>query len=312
MDDFLGPKGPACIIEYKCIECNYFTDRRSKFERHLQTKKHLSNINKNIDNNKTEKICNGVSNYYHCECGKKYKFKQGLFKHKKICFNHEDLKQHITEDSIVKLVSENNKIKDLLIEQQKQIVEQQKQIGNLIPKVGDTINNTHNIKQKFNINIFLNEQCKDAINMNDFIQQLQLTLNNLDTTKSKGLTDGLTNIFIENMNKLSLYQRPLHCTDIKRDTLYIKDNNNWEKDTDKTKIKNAIKDINKHHFKLISEWMEQNPDFKDNEEKQEYFAHLLRECGSNIEEISDKVIKKICSSAHIKEEIKDLNNVIID
>ena len=227
-------------------------------------------------------------------------------------FNHEDLKQHITEDSIVKLVSENNKIKDLLIEQQKQIVEQQKQIGNLIPKVGDTINNTHNIKQKFNINIFLNEQCKDAINMNDFIQQLQLTLNNLDTTKSKGLTDGLTNIFIENMNKLSLYQRPLHCTDIKRDTLYIKDNNNWEKDTDKTKIKNAIKDINKHHFKLISEWMEQNPDFKDNEEKQEYFAHLLRECGSNIEEISDKVIKKICSSAHIKEEIKDLNNVIID
>ena len=312
MDDFLGPKGPACIIEYKCIECNYFTDRRSKFERHLQTKKHLSNINKNIDNNKTEKICNSVSNYYHCECGKKYKFKQGLFKHKKICFNHEDLKQHITEDSIVKLVSENNKIKDLLIEQQKQIVEQQKQIGNLIPKVGDTINNTQNIKQKFNINIFLNEQCKDAINMNDFIQQLQLTLNNLDTTKSKGLTDGLTNIFIENMNKLSLYQRPLHCTDIKRDTLYIKDNNNWEKDTDKTKIKNAIKDINKHHFKLISEWMEQNPDFKDNEEKQEYFAHLLRECGSNIEEISDKVIKKICSSAHIKEEIKDLNNVIID
>ena len=312
MDDFLGPKGPACIIEYKCIECNYFTDRRSKFERHLQTKKHLSNINKNIDNNKTDIICTGFSNYYHCECGKKYKFKQGLFKHKKICFNHEDLKQHITEDSIVKLVSENNKIKDLLIEQQKQIVEQQKQIGNLIPKVGDTINNTQNIKQKFNINIFLNEQCKDAINMNDFIQQLQLTLNNLDTTKSKGLTDGLTNIFIENMNKLSLYQRPLHCTDIKRDTLYIKDNNNWEKDTDKTKIKNAIKDINKHHFKLISEWMEQNPDFKDNEEKQEYFAHLLRECGSNIEEISDKVIKKICSSAHIKEEIKDLNNVIID
>jgi hypothetical protein len=312
MDDFLGPKGPTCIIEYKCVECNYFTDRRSKFERHLQTKKHLSNLNKNVDNNKTEKICNSYSNYYHCECGKKYKFKQGLFKHKKICFNQEDLKQHITEDSIVKLISENNKIKDLLIEQQKQIVEQQKQIGNLIPKVGDTINNTHNIKQKFNINIFLNEQCKDAINMNDFIQQLQLTLNNLDTTKSKGLTDGLTNIFIENMNKLSLYQRPLHCTDIKRDTLYIKDNNNWEKDTDKTKIKNAIKDINKHHFKLISEWMEQNPDFKDNEEKQEYFAHLLRECGSNIEEISDKVIKKICTSTHIKDGIKDLNNVIID
>ena len=84
MDDFLGPKGPACIIEFKCVECNYFTDRRSKFERHLQTKKHLSNLNKNVDNNKTEKICNSYSNYYHCECGKKYKFKQGLFKHKKI------------------------------------------------------------------------------------------------------------------------------------------------------------------------------------------------------------------------------------
>ena len=153
-----------------------------------------------------------------------------------------------------KLITENNDIKNLLVNQQRQLLEQQKQIGiqqkqlgDMVPKIGNNItnNNTANIKQKFNINIFLNEQCKDAINMNDFIKQIQLTLDNLDFTKNNGLTEGLSNIFIENMNKLSLYERPLHCTDNKRETLYIKDNDSWEKDKNKNKIKEAIKSLKK-------------------------------------------------------------------
>ena len=198
------------------------------------------------------------------------------------------------------------------MEQQKQIMEQQTQLGKLIPNMGNTINNTANFRQKFNINIFLNEKCKDALNMDEFIEQMQLTLNNLDITKSKGLVEGISNIFIENMNKLSLYERPLHCTDTKRDTLYIKDKDAWERDKDKTKIKEALQSLNKNHFKLIQEWIKENPDFKEVEEKQDYFAKLLKTCGTNLEGISDKVIKKICTSAYLKDELKDLDEKIIE
>jgi hypothetical protein len=217
--------------------------------------------------------------------------------------------KNITKETLITLVNENNDIKNLLVEQQKQIVEQQKQISELIPKVGNTINNTANIKQKFNLNIFLNEKCKDAINMNEFIEKLNLTLENLDTTKTKGLTEGISNIFIENMNKLSVYERPLHCTDTKRDILYIKENDLWEKDKNNMKIKNVIKDINNNHFKLIKDWIEENPDFREDEEKQSYFAHLLKTCGTNIEEVNEKVIKKICTSTQIKDELKDLDEI---
>ena len=173
-----------------------------------------------------------------------------------------------------------------------------------------TNNNTANIKQKFNINIFLNEKCKDAINMNDFIKQIQLTLDNLDFTKNNGLTEGLSNIFIENMNKLSLYERPLHCTDTKRETLYIKDNDSWEKDKNKNKIKEAIKSLNKNHFKLVKEWLKENPDFNEIDEKQDYFARVLKECGNEVD--NEKVVKKISTTTSLKDELKYLDESLVE
>ena len=318
---------------FVCEHCDYKSCRQSQFDRHLLTRKHNISINVDSSNQKN------VPKNYACKCGKTYKHRQSLSVHRKKCtfseenieniknteknINDEDIDDElapeiqayrtiITHDTILTLVNENNDIKKLLLEQQKQIVEQQKQIGELIPKIGNTINNTANIKQKFNINIFLNEKCKDALNIDDFIKQLQLTLDNLDLTKQKGLSEGLSNIFIENMNKLSLYERPLHCTDMKRDTLYIKDNDSWEKDKDKSKIKDAIKNLNRNHFKLIREWMIENPDFRENDQKQDYFAHLLKTCGADIDNISDKVVKKICISTHLKDELKDLDEYIIE
>lgn len=320
---------------FVCEHCDYKSCRQSQFDRHLATRKHEILINVDSSNQKN------LPKSYVCKCGKIYKHRQSLSVHKKKCtFSEENINyfenieykesnrcEHIapelaeetqnnskliTHDTILTLVNENNDIKKLLLEQQKQIVEQQKQIGELIPKIGNTINNTANIKQKFNINIFLNEKCKDALNIDDFIQQLQLTLDNLDLTKQKGLSEGLSNIFIENMNKLSLYERPLHCTDMKRDTLYIKDNDSWEKDKNKSKIKDAIKSLNRNHFKLIREWMIENPDFRENDQKQDYFAHLLKTCGADIDNISDKVVKKICISTHLKGELKELDEYIIE
>ena len=228
-------------------------------------------------------------------------------------------KNNINNSEIPDLELNNNNtnylsedIKNLLIQQQKQIAEQQKQIGELIPKVGNTFNNTANIKQKLNVQIFLNEKCKDAINMNDFIQQIQLNLENLDFAINKGLSESLSSILIENMNKLSLYERPLHCTDSKRDTLYIKDNNSWEKDDNNTKIKEALKSLNNTHFKLIKQWMTENPDFKDVEQKQDYFANLLKTCGTNLDGVSEKVIKKICIHTNVHDDLKDLDENIIE
>tara|TARA_B100000282_G_C31681453_1_gene466935 strand:+ start:175 stop:1134 length:960 start_codon:yes stop_codon:yes gene_type:complete len=309
--------------KYICELCDFRSCRKSHYDRHLLTAKH-----QNMQNS-YKKVQKSTTREFVCECGKIYKHRQNLSSHRKVCnyINSVDTATNILDSSdtilskegIINLVTDNTDIKKLLLEQQKQLVEQQKQIieqqnqlGKLIPNVGNTINNTANIKQKFNINIFLNEKCKDALNMDEFIEQMQLTLNNLDTTKTKGLVEGISNIFIENMNKLSLYERPLHCTDTKRDTLYIKDNDAWERDIDKTKIKEALQHLNKNHFKLIQEWINENPDFKEIDEKQDYFAKLLRTCGKDLEGISDKVIKKICTSAYLKDELRYLDEKIIE
>jgi hypothetical protein len=225
----------------------------------------------------------------------------------------------INNTTIMKLFTENNDIKNLLIIQQQQIMEQQKQLGEqqkqlieFVPKLGNITNNNTHIKQNFNINVFLNERCKNAINMNDFIKQIKLTLEDLDLTKNKGLEIGLSNAIIQTISKLSLFERPLHCTDPKRETLYIKDNDLWEKDSDKTKIKGALHNLNKAHFKLIQDWIAKNPDFKENDAKQDYFAYLLKTCSVNLKTIDDKIIKKICASNNLKTNLKEFENINYD
>ena len=153
-----------------------------------------------------------------------------LYHHKKKCnfkdentkltiVENNDLKEHNKElkGLVCKLITENNEIKNTILKENQEL---RAQVNELIPKIGN--NNTTNIKQKFNINIFLNEQCRDAINMDDFLKQIEVSMQQLDLTKKKGITEGLSNVFIENMNKLSLYERPLHCTDPQQETVYIK------------------------------------------------------------------------------------------
>jgi hypothetical protein len=192
--------------------------------------------------------------------------------------------------------------KELILEvvkqQQNQIKELTNTIKELIPKVGNNITTTN---QKFNIQVFLNEKCKDAINMSDFIKSIEVSLQQLDYTKHHGLVNGLSNVIIENMNKLGLYQRPIHCTDIKRESLYIKDDDNWEKDTNKEKIKRVIKNVSTKQFYALSKWTQENPDFQNNENKQNYYTHALVAIANNKEQNEEKIIKKLCSSSYIKE-----------
>lgn len=310
---------------FECIICDFNTCKKCDFNRHLKTLKHKNN--EILINNSHER----ANKIFACECGKVYKHNQSLYNHKKKCVVKEPevkeeehvssviINSNIDQTMIMRLISENNDIKNLLLMQQQQLLEQQKQLGEqqrqlveIVPKICNVTNNTAHIKQNFNINVFLNEQCKNAINMNDFIKQIKLTLDDLDLTKNKGLEIGLSNAIIQSINKMSLFERPLHCTDTKRETLYIKDNDSWEKDSSKTKIKGALHNLNKAHFKLIQDWIAQNPDFKENDAKQDYFAYLLKTCSVNLKTIDDKIIKKICACNNLKENLKELENINYD
>ena len=130
-------------------------------------------------------------------------------------------------------------------------------------------------------------------------------MDNLELTKNKGLSEGLSNLLIENINKLSVYERPLHCTDSKRETLYIKDNDVWEKDGDKSKIKSILKDLTHIQYKNVKQWIDANPDYMDNPEKQEYFIDLVRRCSSSLDDIDSKVIKRVCNNVNLRDDVND-------
>ena len=297
--------------KYNCEKCNYHTNGNKDFEKHLLTAKHKRQ-------HWTKDLQQEINlNEFLCECGKIYNHRASLFNHKKKCYIIEEkppvndkksIIGSINEETILNLIQENKEIKQMLYVQN----ETTNKLIDIIPKVNNntTNNNTINNNQKFNINIFLNEKCKDAIDIKEFISQIQLTLENLDFSRTQGLEAGLTNVIIENMNKLSLYERPIHCTDTKRETLYIKDDDKWEKDKDKTKIKEALKSLNKNHFKLIKQWLDNNPDYMEDNNKQAYFAKILKTCGAILND--EKIIKKICTSNYIKNHIKDLDENLIE
>ena len=291
--------------EFVCINCNYNTSDKKDYNKHIGTAKHRNNTNVDIPLTNIEKKSENVMEFI-CSCEKKYKSRQGLYSHKKKCKslhngktgdssnNQITLANDLTNDLIFKLLNDNKEMREIIIKQQDQISE-------LLPKIGNNFITNNNNNNKFNIQVFLNERCKDAINMSDFIKSIQVSLQQLDYTKQNGIVNGLSNVIIENMSKLGLYQRPIHCTDIKRESLYIKDDDNWEKDVNKEKIKKAIKDVSTKQFCALSKWTKDNPDFQNNESKQNYYTHTLVAIANNKENNEEKIIKKLCNSSYIKE-----------
>ena len=269
-------------LNFECINCNFKTCKKNDYKRHLLTDKH-----KRLQNNDKS----GVENKkYICECGREYKYRQGLYNHRKTC------KGEKKETAIIEN-EENVDYKSMFLEMINENKELRKTITELIPKVGNTINS--NNKQKFNINVFLNEKCKDAISMDEFIDKIEVSMKNLLTTKEKGQVYGISNIIMENMNKLSLYERPLHCTDKKRETLYVK-NNEWEKDDSKEHINKALKKIESKQLKNLNVWLEEHPNYMNNHVEQEEFAKLMSECGKSIDDGREKIIKKLCDNVYIE------------
>ena len=318
-------KVPKSSNFFYCEKCNYSTSRRSQYSRHLSTVKHKNLENDTNDTKKVPKSSTG----FQCECGKKYLQKQNLYRHRKICkyyeesfdkcvevndFQYEDNSDK-SKELIVKLVEENADIKNMMFKQlesmQNQMHEQQKmmhnQISELIPRLGN--NNTVTNKQKFNINIFLNEQCKDALTMEQFINKIQVTVDNLQLTKDKGLSEGVSNIFIENMKKLSLYERPMHCTDSKRETIYIKYEDNkeknnagsWFKDDENERLKEALNKVSHIQRKNIDKWVEEHPKWENNPKLQKEYMELVKNCTEDINDNNNqsKIIRKVCNEINL-------------
>jgi len=257
-------------------------------------------------------------NDFECKtCGKTYKFRSGLSKHKKTCksfeneiFNEEEKKENGSLKSMFStLMNENKELCKTLLEQQsqhqKQMKNQQelyhKQIDELIPKIGDTITNNN----RFNMNVFLNERCKDAINITEFIESLQIQLQDLENTKDKGLVQSISNIFIKGLSELDIHKRPIHCSDIKRDILYIKDEEKWEKDQQKDKIKQSINDIANKQRTEIKQWTDAHPNWMEDEKLKDEYVKLvnhLMEPVEDTEKEQNKIIKKVSAATIIGKE----------
>ena len=273
--------------KYFCKICDYNCCKKFLWEQHLKTLKHKRKQMETVETKIL--VCN--------ICNKNFMNRSGLWKHKKKC--------QVINNNETKIIEDNNKdnMKELVLKLINQNSELQKTIHEMIPKMGNNnnINSNNNIKQKFNINVFLNEKCKDAISMDEFINKIEISMKNLLTTKDKGQINGISNIIMENMNKLSLYERPLHCTDKKRETLYVK-NNEWEKDKNKECINKALKSIESKQLKNLNVWLDEHPNYMNNPSQQEEFAKLMSECGKSVEEGREKIIKNICDNVYIEKQ----------
>ena len=218
---------PKSAKKFSCKECDFECSKRSDWSRHISTQKHKIRTNTNDFTPKNAK--------YICECGKLYKARNSLWYHKKRCYaaNPEIM---VTADDIdyKKLLL---KALEKLNEQQDDSKRNHELMSQMIDKIGSTTNNTYNDHSSntnnLNINMFLNEQCKNAVNLSDFIENIVISHADLENNARLGFVDGMTKIFTDNLKQMTLYERPIHCTDTKRDTLYIKDENTWSKNHSK-------------------------------------------------------------------------------
>jgi hypothetical protein len=279
------------LNKYYCDVCDYRCCKQSEWNRHISRKKHKNEVKGNsfcsfINANTNTNTNTNNQKAFECECGNQYKHRQSLQNHKKKCMQNQTGENVINNELIIELIQANKDLKQLLVDQNNKIME--------IVKDGKQVTNNTNT---FNLNFFLNEQCKNAINIMDFISSLPLHLNDLEDTARLGYVDGISKIIIKGMQQLDIYKRPIHCSDLKRETLYIRDKNIWEKeDKEKTRLKNAIKYVGSKNIQQIPLWVEKNPTCTDTTSKKndEYMSLIVNTMiGSSIEEQNDNVNKII-------------------
>jgi hypothetical protein len=321
---------------YKCQKCNYFTNKKNHYEKHIKTIKHIEIQIQNEEihetpnqeihetqNQETIKMqiiekCENVKPDLFCKkCEKPYRDRSGLWRHSKICsvsvpdavdtIENSNINTNIVNNEsnvsdtnnltnlVMKLLSQNQELTQQIMELSKQQI--------VTNASANTINNNiNNINNNFSINVFLHEKCKDALNIKDFVDTLVLGVSDLEETARLGYANGISKIFINGLKKLDVYKRPLHCSDLKRSTLYIKDDNQWVKD-EKTMLTKAIKNVSSKNHKNIFEWQKMNPEYNDSNSKQnDKYNKIIcetmsgssnEEQANNYEKIMKNIIKEV-------------------
>ena len=279
--------------EFMCINCHFKCCKNSEWIRHINTIKHVHRVNGNkMENAEIQKNAT-----YICKCGKQFLSNSGLWKHKKSCVNDKVSKKQsknteTTKDELINyLIKENKEFKNLILEIVKKDNFNNHNITNS--------NNTNSLNKTFNLQFFLNETCKDAMNIMDFVDSIKLQLTDLEKVGEIGYVEGISNIITTNLKALDVTQRPIHCTDKKRETLYIKDEDKWEKENEeKKKLKKVIKKVANKNILLLQKFKEAHPD-----------------CGKSDSRFSDQYNKIIIESMggsgdnDIEKEAKIIQNI---
>jgi hypothetical protein len=297
----LGEKGEKREEKYCCKICHYNTSVKFSYDRHTLTSKHLKMV-KNVKNetNETKKEKKEKKENMMCECGEVYYSRTTLWRHKKICSLIENLvvqsDQTDKKDELIDyLMKENKEIKELILELAKK----------------DSYNNCNNTvnshNKTFNLQFFLNETCKDAMNIMDFVDSIKLQLSDLEGVGELGYIEGISNIIVKNLKELDITQRPVHCTDKKRETMYIKDEDKWEKDEEKKKLHKVVRKVTCKNQNLIPKFKETHPDCNTYHSKfSDQYNKIIIESmggkGDNDYEKEEKIIKNISKQVFIDKE----------
>jgi hypothetical protein len=317
MDSIKVPKTPKI---YNCITCEFKTKHKGDYNKHLLTPKHINMIEYGSKPQKT----------YTCDCGKDYKDRHNLYRHKKTCKFDSTIEESVKLETnvinvnmFIDIIKENQEIKKLLLQQNNKVseqnqefkellIQQNKEHNELINKFierepSQIINNTNNnstTNQSFNLNVFLNETCKDAMNVKEFLDNLNPTLDDLENVGEKGFVKGISEIILKSLRGMEVNKRPIHCTDIKREIVYLKEDDKWNKDdTNNSKMKELIRKVENKNFCNICEWQNNHPDTRilDSPDymKQNILIDKSCEAVNNEDRVRGKVLKELLKEIHV-------------
>ena len=299
-DDFGCRKRKENANKFECKICNFTCSKESEWKRHNVTSKHVNRIT-GIYKTPITHIC---------KCGKQYKYSRGLWEHKQKCNGlmrtqsteqPPEISNPVDSSLILELLNQNKELHQMVIE--------------LAKKAGNTTNTTNNTNNtinnnKFNLNVFLNETCKDAINLNDFIQSIELTTSDFVNTGELGYVRGISDIMLERIRNMEPHVRPIHCTDLKRETVYVKDSDKWAKEDDnKTHIRKAVRIVANMNKDQVHSWIQENPNYEvlDTPECDKFFEYSKASLGGYGKEedmkFENKIINNILTETTIDKKI---------
>jgi hypothetical protein len=295
----MSEKNPNKSEGFYCVNCDYKTRDKKDYDKHESTMKHQKRTN--LNNSEQKK-----SDTYSCEnCDKIYKSRTGLWSHKKKCIDIKEPEQ--TNNTLMEVSDNKVDYEKIILELITQNKELQKTINEIIPKIGNTNNtNNNNINIKIDNITLLNDKCRDAISITEFIESIAVNVKDLVFTSQKGLTNGVSNLFIEQLNNLPLMKRPIWCADKKRKKILIKEEE-WSEDTNQEKTKKAIKDLTVKQAKNINKYKGENPDWMTNDKKKEKFISIVKEATNELDEEKQlSIINNLLDTIHLTSDCKDM------